>query len=92
MNKFDKPRELRSENDFDGPISDIIKVVRACEKAGIQVKDVINVLRRPDKKEVLREINEFSFQKSQAEMELKKKLEQEERARDFGIGAYLNKE
>ena len=42
--------ELKSENDFTGPVSEIIKIVKACEKAGLDVKDVINVLGEVDEK------------------------------------------
>ena len=79
---------LKTDNDFDGPISNFIKVIKACEKAGIEVKDVINVLRRPDMKEVLKEINIFTLKKSQIQMEKEKICARVERAKDFGIGEY----
>ena len=77
---------LRTNDDFSGPVSDLIKIVKACEKAGIDVKNVINVLKRPDKKEVLKQINEYSFRITETQ---KRKLEEEaqkQRASDFGIG------
>ena len=61
---------LKTENDFTGPVSDLIKVVKACEKAGINVKDVMNVLRRPNKKEVLKEINEFTLKKTESQRKI----------------------
>ena len=79
---------LPDDNDRKGPVSDLIKIIRACEKSGIEVKDVINVLKRPDKKEVLKEINEFSFKKTEATRKLEEIKAQEQRASDFGIGEY----
>ena len=76
------------EFDLDGPISDLIKITKACEKSGIDVSNLINVLRRPDKKEVLKEINEFSFRKTETQKKLEELKAQEERAKDFGIGEY----
>jgi len=67
-------RRLSSEFDFHGPLSDLIQVTKVCEKAGIDVKNMINVLRRPDKKVVLKEINEYAFRKK--EMETQRKLEE----------------
>ena len=80
--------ELKTENDFNGQISDLIKVVKACEKAGIQVKDVINILKRPDMKEALREINEYTLKKTETQRKIEQLKAQEERAKDFGIGEY----
>ena len=77
---------LKTENDFTGPISDLIKVVKACEKSGIDVKDVMNVLKRPDKKEVLKEINEFALKKTEEQRRLEEVEAQKQRASDFGIG------
>ena len=78
---------LKTNDDFSGPVSDLIKVIKACEKAGIDVKNVINVLKRPDKKEVLKQINEYSFRKT-AKEKMQEELEaQKQRASDFGIGA-----
>ena len=65
--------ELKTNDDYNGPLSDLIKVTKACEKAGIDVKNMINVLRRPDRKEVLKEINEYAFRKK--EVETQRKLE-----------------
>ena len=79
--------ELKSENDFTGPVSEIIKIVKACEKAGLDVKDVINVLDRQDKKEVLREINEYTLKKTATQKKLEELEAQKQRASDFGIGA-----
>ena len=77
---------LKTDNDFNGPVSDLIKVVKACEKAGIDVKDAMNVLRRPDRKEVLKEINEFTWRKTESQRKMDELNAQEERAKDFGIG------
>ena len=77
---------LKTNDDFSGPVSDLIKVIKACEKAGIDVKNVINILKRPDKKEVLKQINEYSFRITETK---KRKIEEEaqkQRASDFGIG------
>ena len=79
---------LKTDNDFNGPVSDLIKVVKACEKAGIDVKSVMNVLRRPDRKEVLKQINEFTWKKSEEQRKMEELKAQEERAKDFGIGEY----
>ena len=77
---------LKTNDDFSGPVSDLIKIVKACEKAGIDVKNVINVLKRPDKKEVLKQINEYSLRKT-AKEKMQEELEaQKQRASDFGIG------
>ena len=77
---------LKTNDDFSGPVSDLIKVIKACEKAGIDVKNVINVLKRTDKKEVLKQINEYSFRKT-AKEKMQEELEaQKQRASDFGIG------
>ena len=77
---------LKTENDFTGPVSDLIKIVKACEKAGIDVKDVMNVLKRPDKKAVLKEINEYSYRKTEEARKMEEMLAQKQRASDFGIG------
>lgn len=81
MNEF----ELKTNDDYNGPISDLIKVTKACEKAGLDVKNMINVLRRPDKKNVLKEINEYSFRKTEAQRAMEEKLAQEKMAKDFGF-------
>ena len=49
---------LKTNDDFNGSVADLIKIVKACEKANCNIKNVLNVLRRPDKKEVLKELNE----------------------------------
>lgn len=77
---------MPDDNDRKGPISDLIKIVRACEKSGIEVKDVINVLKRPDRKEVLKEINEYSYKKTEEARKMEELLAQKQRASDFGIG------
>lgn len=77
--------ELKTNYDFNGPLSELIQVTKACEKAGLDVKNMINVLRRPDKKAVLKEINEYTYRKSESQRELEAKLAQEERAKDFGF-------
>lgn len=77
--------ELKTQEDFNGPIADLTKIVNAYSKQGKDVKDVINVLRRPDKKAVLEEINTLK-----GKTETQKMLEEEkariERSSDFGIG------
>lgn len=85
MNYMQNINELPDDNNLQGPISDLIKIVRACEKAGIDVRNVMNVLRRPDRKEVLKEINQFKG-KTETQRRLDEMKAQEERARDFGIG------
>lgn len=47
-----------NDYDLDGPISDLIKLTKACEKAGLDVVHMISLLKRPDKKAALKEINE----------------------------------
>lgn len=79
---------LKTDNDFNGSVSDLIKIVKACEKAGIDVKNVMNVLRRPDKKEALKQINEFTWKKTEEQRKMEELKAQEERAKDFGIGEY----
>ncbi len=78
---------LKNNNDFNGPVADLIKITNAYSRNGKEVKDVINVLRRPDKKQVLEEINNY-----QGKSETQKAMEEEEnraqRASDFGIGEY----
>lgn len=78
---------LKTNNDFDGPVADLIKITNAYSKNGKDIKDIINVLRRSDKKEVLKEIMEF-----EGKSEMQKKLEEEklrqERSSDFGIGEH----
>lgn len=75
MINYDRNKDgFINEFDLDGPLSDLIKITKACEKAGIDVKDMINVLKRPDKKEALKEINEYAFRKK--EIETQKKLEE----------------
>lgn len=78
--------ELKTNDDYNGPLSDLIKVTKACEKAGIDVKNMINVLKRPDKKEVLKEINAYEFKKTETQRKLEEQIAQENRAKDFGIG------
>ena len=77
---------LKTDNDFNGNVSNLIKIVKACEKSGIDVKDVINILRRPDKREVLKEINEFTLKKTEEQKRLEEEEAQKQRATDFGIG------
>ena len=81
MNEF----ELKTNYDFNGPLSDLIQVTKACEKAGLDVINLINVLRRQDMKESLKEINEYSYKKTASQKEFEEKLAQEERMKDFGL-------
>lgn len=76
-------KRLSSEFDFNGRLSDLIQVTKAHEKAGLSVGNMINVLRRPDKKEVLKEINEYCFRKK--EIETLKKLEEMKAQEKYGI-------
>lgn len=78
---------FKTNDDFNGPVSDLIKIVKACEKSGMDVKNLMNILRRPDKKEVLKEINEFRFRKTEAERRIDE-MEAEKKRKDFGIGEY----
>ena len=78
---------LKSNNDFNGPVADLIKITNAYSKNGKDVKDIINVLRRPDRKEVLDEINQFHG-KTQEQKKREEAEKREERASDFGIGEY----
>ena len=76
---------LKTNDDFKGNVANLIKIINACNKFNIELKDVINTLRSPDKKQVLNRINTLHGQTE------KQKLlhEQEERAKrssDFGIG------
>ena len=81
MNEF----ELKTNYDFKGPLSELIQVTKACEKAGLDVINMINVLRRQDMKASLKEINEYSYRKTASQKELEEKLAQEERIKDFGL-------
>lgn len=75
MINYDRNKDgFINEFDLDGPLSDLIKITKACEKAGIGVGNMINVLRRPDRKEALKEINEYAFRKK--EIETQRKLEE----------------
>ena len=71
---------LKSNNDFNGPVADLIKITNAYSKNGKEV-------RRPDRKEVLEEINQFHG-KTQDQKEIEEAKKREERASDFGIGEY----
>lgn len=72
---------LKTNNDFTGPIADLTKITNAYNKNGKDIKDMINVLRRPDKKRILEELNNF-----QGRTETDEEKERQERASDFGIG------
>lgn len=78
---------LKTTNDFNGPLADLIKITNAYSKNGKDVKDIINVLRRPDRKEVLEEINQFNG-RTQTQKEIEEAKKREDRASDFGIGKY----
>lgn len=76
---------LKTTNDFNGPLADLIKITNAYSKNGEKVNAMINVLKRLDidKEQVLKEINQFQGRtKTQEEIEAERK----ERASDFGIG------
>ena len=74
--------ELKTSYDFNGPISDLIQVTKACEKAGLGVQNMINVLKRPDKKAVLKEINEYAFKKKEIETQRKLKAMKEQNEKE----------
>ncbi len=78
---------LKDNNDFNGPVADLIKITNAYSRNGKDVKDVINVLRRPDKEEVLKEIRQFQG-KSATQKAIEEAANRAQRASDFGIGEY----
>ena len=78
---------LKNNNDFNGPVADLIKITNAYSRNGKEVKDVINVLRRPDKKQVLEEINNYQG-KSETQKAMEEEANRAQRASDFGIGEY----
>lgn len=77
---------LKTTNDFNGPLADLIKLTNAYSKIG---KYIINVLRipYPDRKEVLKKINQLHG-KTQDQKEIEEAKKREERASDFGIGEH----
>ena len=77
--------ELKTNDDYNGQLSDIIKVTRACEESGLDVRNMINALRRPDKKALLQEIKADLYRKTETQKAIEEKLAQEERAKDFGL-------
>lgn len=76
---------FKTNNDYTGNIANLIKIVSACEKNGKDIKDMINILRRPDKKAVLEELNSFQG-KTENQKILEEDKARQERAADFGIG------
>ena len=78
---------LKTMEDFSGDISNIIKITRTCEKAGLDSRNMINILRRTDKEKVLKEINEFMYRKTEQRIKQEEVEAQKQRANDFGIGA-----
>ncbi len=78
---------LKTNNDFNGQVADLIKITNAYSRNGKDIKDMINVLRRPDKKTVLEEINNFKG-RTQTQQKLEEEKSRLERASDFGIGEY----
>lgn len=74
-------------NNHTGTIATLAKIANACEKNGKNVKDMINILRRPDKKVVLEELNNFQG-KTETQRMLEEQKRMEERKSDFGIGEY----
>ena len=76
---------LKTNNDFTGPIADLTKITNAYNKNGKDIKDMINVLRRPDKKRILEELNNFQG-RTETQKQLDEEKERQERASDFGIG------
>ena len=76
---------LKTNDDFNGSVANLIKVINACNKFGINLKDVINTLRTPDKKIVLNRINTLHGQ-TETQKALKEEEERAKRATDYGIG------
>lgn len=76
-----------NNNDYKGPLADLIKITNAYSRNGKELKDVINVLRRPDKKAVLEEINNYQG-KSKVQKAMEEETNRAQRASDFGIGEY----
>ena len=77
---------LKTENDFNGKLSTLIKLVKACEKDGIDIKSVINIIGEKDTKDALKRINDYSYKYTEALRKLKLLQAQQQRASDFGIG------
>lgn len=84
--KIEKNNELLTINDTNGPISSLIKMIKNCEKASIEVNNVINFLGR-DRKQVLDEINKYKG-KTENIIEKSEEIERKNRAKDFGIGNF----
>ena len=76
---------LKTNDDFNGNVANLIKIINACNKYGINLKDVINTLRTPDKKLVLNRINTLHG-KTEEQKRLKEEEERAKRASAFGIG------
>ena len=76
---------LKTNDDFNGNVANLIKVINACNKFGINIKDVINTLKTPDKKNVLNRINTLHG-KTEEQKKLKEEEERAKRASIFGIG------
>ncbi len=76
---------LKTNDDFNGNVANLIKIINACNKYGINLKDVINTLRTPDKKLVLNRINTLHG-KTEEQKKLKEEEERAKRASAFGIG------
>lgn len=76
---------FKTNNDYTGSIADLTKITNAYSKNGKDIKDMINVLRIPDKKIILEELNNFN-----GRTESQRILDEEKRRRemisDFGIG------
>ena len=76
---------FKTNNDFNGPIANLIKINNEYTKLGKDVKDFINVLRRPDKKLLLEEIHNLEG-KTESRKILEEEQARKERADAFGIG------
>ena len=76
---------LKTNDDYNGNVANLIKVINACNKFGINLKDVINTLRTPDKKIVLDKIKTLHGQ-TEKQSSLKEEAERAKRASDYGIG------
>ena len=67
---------FRTDDDFNGRISTIIKKVREYNKKGKSVKDLINYLRNPNEK------NDDFNNRSDTEI----RIRQQNNGQDYGIG------
>ena len=76
---------LKTEDDFNGEISNLIKVTKACIEEGLDVKFMMNILRRTNPEDAYKQIKDKIFIKSETQMKIERLKEIEERTKDFGI-------